>query len=193
MAALVYVLNERQMCWRTQTPGVAVAGSSTITAWCYSPLREQIAWAQDGSGATSADIFKSVEDSDLQEPIPGADLVTYPQVPDDDDVAMKRFHEVVYTYSLVGAASNNPTLSYSFGASGGTPLQVEAKPILDNPVSPTIETPQFFQARVMVPRTAHVGQSLIARISAPLDQLGAWRLHAIDVTWQPESPRSVNR
>jgi hypothetical protein len=193
-AALAYVFNERTSCWRTQTPGVAVAGDSTISAWCYSPRRSTVVWGQDGAGATAADIFGSVEDHDLEEPIPGALLVTYPQVPDGDAVGTKRFHEIEYTYSLIGVAANPIVLDYSFGADGGTAVAVTARELPNSPATGTIETPRFFQARAMVPRTNHVGQSLVVRLGNPATtDMGAWRLHAIDVSWQPESARSLQR
>ncbi len=194
-AALAYVFNERTSCWRTQTPGIAVAEDDcAISAWCYSPRRSMVVWGQDGGGATGADIMGSVDDDDLDEPIPSAMLVTYPQTPDGDAVGTKRYHEVQYTYSLVSAAANPIAFEYSFGADGAAPLAVQARALPNNPATPTLETPQFFQARAMVPRSNAVGPALILRIGNPVTiNIGHWRLHAIDFAWQPESARSLLR
>lgn len=192
-AALAYVLNERTLCWRTQTPGVAAAGDSTISAWCYSPRRKSVTWSQDGASGTQADVYQNETDDDLATPIPGAVLQTYPLAPGGDVTAAKRFHEIVATFSLVGTASAAPTFTYGFGADAGGGLAVAARALPGNPVTAAPATPQFFQSRVMVPRNYHIGQSLIVQLSSPAASIGPWRLHAIEPVAEPVSSRSINR
>lgn len=191
-AALAYVLSERTACWRTQTPGVAAAGESTVSAWCYSPRRTAVTWGQDGDGATAADVYCNDDDDDLASPIPGAELATYPQVPDADAAPMKRYHEIEFTFSVIGGSpSTTPGFTALFGVEDFHAVVSAGLP--NNPASPTIARPQLYQARQMVPRTDHVAPSIAVRMQAFLSTAGMWRLHAIDIAWQPESARSLRR
>jgi hypothetical protein len=189
-ASQVYTLSERTACWRTQTPGVAIAGSSTISAWCYSSRRSSLVWGQD---TNQADVYCNTEDDDLDTPIPGAALVTFPNVPDGDLTAQKTFHEVVLTISVIDEASSAPNFDVSFGADGGGTTSASARELPNNPATPSRDEPAFYQLRALVPRGYSRGQSLIVHIDEPGSDTGMWRLHAIEPVWEPCTTRSTNR
>lgn len=189
-APFAFVLSERTMCWRTQTPGVETAVDSTIAAWCYSPKRRSIVWGQSEGAGDPSDICANAPDDDLTDPIPGASLQTYPYVPDDDATGLKRFHEIVWTFSVIDD-SGAPNFDFKFGPSETDTCSASARAMPNNPATPSLDLPAFYQAKTMVPRSVHVAPNLVVSMSDA--SAGAWRLHAAEVAWQPESVRAYNR
>ncbi len=186
---LVYMFSERTSTWRTQTPGVLDAGDSEIECWCYSPKRRSLVWGQ------ARIAYQNLPDDDLTSPIPGATLTTYPYVPDGDAVAMKRFHEAAFTISNLDTTdAGTMVFVVSAGARGLGETTDSPKALPGNEVA-TVDppiVPALFQMRHMVTRQCAVNGHLVLNF-APENLTTRWRLHAIDVTWEPVSARSVNR
>ena len=189
-APLAYVFNERTTTWRTQTPGILDSGdSSDIECWCYSPKRRSLVWGQGDS------VYQNLPDDDLTSPIPDGALTTYPYVPDGDAVAMKRFHEVAFTISNLDTTdAGTMVFIISAGARALGETTSSPKALLGNEVA-TVDPPlqpALFQMRHMVTRQCAVSGHLVLNF-APENLTTRWRLHAMDVTWEPVGARGVNR
>lgn len=197
-ADYVLVFNERTQDWRTQTPGIDVADTaSDITCWTYSPKRRSVVWVRTNSGGEGvlvpALLKNQVDDDDDTTPIPGATMMTYPIVPDNDPVSLKRFHEVMFTISALDTVAGDGLIfTVSAGAQLVGAVTTAAQALAANPTL-TPNVPAFFQLRHMISRQATISGHLVLNFAPDAENLHRWRLHAIDVTWEPASARSYNR